>query len=76
MNDRPEIQLTWKRIFRSNLKYLYGGTLVYLIVFQQINLHLLVYFQHRPESIALFDPILNMITLRPISFELNLFIRG
>ena len=73
MSLQPEIQLTWKKILRSNLKYLYLVTIIYLIIFQQLNLHVLVYFQHRPETIVLYDPVLSMITPRPINLELNIF---
>ncbi len=67
------MEYSWKQVFQSNLKYLFLGTLIFLFVFQQINLHILVFFQHRPESIIPYDPLLRFITPRPINFELNLF---
>jgi len=34
---------------------------------------MLVFFEHRPESIIPYDPLMRLITPRPINFELNLF---
>lgn len=64
---------TWKQVFRSNLKYLFLGTLVFFVIFQHINLHMLVFFEHRLQSIIPYDPLMRLITPRPINFELNLF---
>lgn len=73
MNLKSPVHYSWKQIFQSNLKYLFLSTIVFLIVFQQINLHMLVFFQHRSESIIPFHPLINFITPRPIGTELNIF---
>lgn len=64
---------TWKQVFQSNLKYLFVGTFIFLILFQQLNVHILVLFQHRLQSIVPYDPLLSFITPRPINLELNIF---
>ena len=64
---------TWKQVFQSNLKYLFVGTFIFLILFQQLNVHILVLLQHRLQSIVPYDPLLSFITPRPINLELNIF---
>ena len=71
-----QFQYSWKQVFQSKLKYFYLITVIYLVVFQKINIHLLLYFQSRPEVIQIMDPILQIITPRPINVELNLFCYG
>ncbi len=76
MNDLPEYQITWKQVFGTNLKYFYLFTLICLVVFQHINIQMLLYFQHRRESIAMFDPILRMIPPHPMNTGLNIVCYG
>lgn len=75
-NSRTDslLPLTWKHIFASNLKYCYLVTFIVLLVFWKFNIDMLLYLQHRTTSIALFDPVLQLIPAHPVNLALNLSI--
>ncbi len=64
--------LSWKEILTSRYKYLLIFTIVLLVILRQINLNLLISYQHRSLSIYLYDPVLHLI--RPVDVGFWLFL--